>query len=77
VAWPTGCAGNTEAPTRAIDWRIFFLTIIFRIAGVSAFAMTRWALVDTVVAHMWMGLSAMLGPLFMLSFIYLLDAIAS
>tara|TARA_Y100001934_G_scaffold48051_2_gene58455 strand:- start:1803 stop:3590 length:1788 start_codon:yes stop_codon:yes gene_type:complete len=66
----TGCL-DTEDAYKAIDWRI--LTLIFGMLAISI-AMNKVGLVDTVVSHV-MTLSPLLGPLFMLSFIYLLTSI--
>ncbi|MFN3581815.1 MAG: SLC13 family permease [Pseudomonas sp.] len=66
----TGCL-DTEDAYKAIDWRI--LTIIFGMLAISI-AMNKVGLVDTVVAQV-MSLSPLLGPLFMLSFIYLLTSV--
>lgn len=70
VVLATGCL-DTEDAYKAIDWRI--LTIIFGMLAISI-AMNKVGLVDTVVAQV-MSLSPLLGPLFMLSFIYLLTSI--
>ncbi|MBQ0776576.1 SLC13 family permease [Halopseudomonas laoshanensis] len=70
VVLATGCL-DTEDAYKAIDWRI--LTIIFGMLAISI-AMNKVGLVDTVVAQV-MTLSPLLGPLFMLSFIYLLTSI--
>ena len=66
----TGCL-DTEDAYKAIDWRI--LTLIFGMLAISI-AMNKVGLVDTVVSHV-MTLSPLLGPLFMLSFIYLLTSV--
>lgn len=66
----TGCL-DTEDAYKAIDWRI--LTLIFGMLAISI-AMNKVGLVDTVVSHV-VTLSPLLGPLFMLSFIYLLTSI--
>ena len=66
----TGCL-DTEDAYKAIDWRI--LTLIFGMLAISI-AMNKVGLVDTVVSHV-MTLAPLLGPLFMLSFIYLLTSV--
>jgi len=66
----TGCL-DTEDAYKSIDWRI--LTLIFGMLAISI-AMNKVGLVDTVVSHV-MTLSPLLGPLFMLSFIYLMTSI--
>lgn len=66
----SGCL-DTEDAYKAIDWRI--LTIIFGMLAISI-AMNKVGLVDTVVGQV-MTLSPLLGPLFMLSFVYLLTSI--
>ncbi len=66
----TGCL-DTEDAYKAIDWRI--LTLIFGMLAISI-AMNKVGLVDTVVSHV-MTLSPLLGPLFMLSFIYLMTSV--
>ncbi|WP_341714042.1 SLC13 family permease, partial [Erythrobacter sp.] len=70
VVVATGCL-DTEDAYKAIDWRI--LTLIFGMLAISI-AMNKVGLVDTVVSHV-MTLSPLLGPLFMLSFIYLLTSV--
>ena len=66
----TGCL-DTEDAYKAIDWCI--LTLIFGMLAISI-AMNKVGLVDTVVSHV-MTLAPLLGPLFMLSFIYLLTSV--
>lgn len=66
----TGCL-DVEDAYKAIDWRI--LAIIFGMLAISI-AMDKVGLVSSVVAQV-MTLSPWLGPLFMLSFIYLLTSI--
>ncbi|MEH6491546.1 SLC13 family permease [Halopseudomonas sp.] len=66
----TGCL-DTEDAYKSIDWRI--LTLIFGMLAISI-AMNKVGLVDTVVSHV-MTLSPLLGPLFMLSFIYLMTSV--
>ncbi|KAA0691815.1 SLC13 family permease [Halopseudomonas laoshanensis] len=70
IVLATDCL-DTEDAYKAIDWRI--LTIIFGMLAISI-AMNKVGLVDTVVDQV-MSLSPLLGPLFMLSFIYLLTSI--
>lgn len=70
VVVATGCL-DTEDAYKAIDWRI--LTIIFGMLAISI-AMNKVGLVTTVVDQV-MTLAPLLGPLFMLSFIYLLTSI--
>ncbi len=70
VVVATGCL-DTEDAYKAIDWRI--LTIIFGMLAISI-AMNKVGLVSGVVGQV-MSLSPLLGPLFMLSFIYLLTSI--
>lgn len=66
----TGCLDVDDA-YKAIDWRI--LAIIFGMLAISI-AMSKVGLVSGIVGQM-MNLSPWLGPLFMLSFIYLLTSI--
>jgi di/tricarboxylate transporter len=70
VVIATGCL-DTEDAYKAIDWRI--LTIIFGMLAISI-AMNKVGLVTTVVDQV-MTLAPLLGPLFMLSFIYLLTSV--
>ncbi|HDZ56926.1 MAG TPA: SLC13 family permease [Pseudomonas xinjiangensis] len=70
VVIATGCL-DIEDAYKAIDWRI--LTIIFGMLAISI-AMNKVGLVTTVVDQV-MGLSPILGPLFMLSFIYFLTSV--
>ncbi|SDT90945.1 SLC13 family permease [Halopseudomonas salegens] len=70
VVIATGCL-DTEDAYKAIDWRI--LMIIFGMLAISI-AMNKVGLVDSIVNQM-MALSPILGPLFMLSFIYLLTSV--
>ncbi len=70
VVVATGCL-DTEDAYKSIDWRI--LTIIFGMLAFSI-AMNKVGLVDGIVGQV-MGLSPLLGPLFMLSFIYLLTSV--
>ena len=70
VVVATGCL-EIEDAYKAIDWKI--LALIFGMLAISI-AMNKVGLVDSIVAQV-MGLSPLLGPLFMLSFIYLLTSI--
>jgi len=70
VVIATGCL-DVEDAYKAIDWRI--LTIIFGMLAFSI-AMNKVGLVNSIVGQV-MGLSPLLGPLFMLSFIYLLTSL--
>ncbi|WP_093397103.1 SLC13 family permease [Halopseudomonas xinjiangensis] len=70
VVIATGCL-DTEDAYKAVDWRI--LSIIFGMLAISI-AMDRVGLVSSVVDQV-MLLAPLLGPLFMLSFIYLLTSI--
>lgn len=70
VVVATGCL-DTEDAYKAIDWRI--LTIIFGMLAISI-AMNKVGLVTTVVDQV-MTLAPLLGPLFMLSFLYLLTSV--
>ena len=69
IVLATGCL-DTEDAYKAIDWRI--LTIIFGMLAISI-AMNKVGLVDSVVDQV-MLLAPLMGPLFMLSFIYLLTS---
>ncbi|SDS81145.1 Di-and tricarboxylate transporter [Halopseudomonas litoralis] len=66
----TGCL-EIEDAYKAIDWKI--LALIFGMLAISI-AMNKVGLVDSIVGQV-MTLSPLLGPLFMLSFIYLLTSI--
>ncbi|GGJ05364.1 SLC13 family permease [Halopseudomonas pertucinogena] len=70
VVVATGCL-EIEDAYKAIDWKI--LALIFGMLAISI-AMNKVGLVDSIVAQV-MSLSPLLGPLFMLSFIYLLTSI--
>src|SRR5690606_7079318 len=59
-----------EDAYKSIDWKI--LSLIFGMLAISI-AMDKVGLVDSIVAQV-MTLSSWLGPLFMLSFIYLLTS---
>src|SRR5690606_2099458 len=69
VVVATGCL-DVEDAYKAIDWKI--LSLIFGMLAISI-AMNKVGLVDSIVAQV-MTLSPWLGPLFMLSFIYLLTS---
>ena len=69
VVVATGCL-DVEDAYKAIDWKI--LALIFGMLAISI-AMNKVGLVDSIVAQV-MSLSPLLGPLFMLSFIYLLTS---
>lgn len=66
----TGCL-DVEDAYKAIDWKI--LALIFGMLAISI-AMNKVGLVDSIVGQV-MTLSPLLGPLFMLSFVYLLTSI--
>ncbi|QIB49941.1 SLC13 family permease [Pseudomonas sp. OIL-1] len=66
----TGCL-DTEDAYKAIDWRI--LALIFGMLAISI-AMNKVGLVDSLVSQV-ITLAPLLGPLFMLSFVYLLTSI--
>lgn len=70
VVVATGCL-EIEDAYKSIDWKI--LALIFGMLAISI-AMNKVGLVDSVVAQV-MTLSPWLGPLFMLSFIYLLTSV--
>ena len=70
VVIATGCL-DTEDAYKAIDWRI--LLIIFGMLAISI-AMNKVGLVDSIVSQM-MALSPWLGPLVMLSLVYLLTSV--
>ncbi|MEJ6656301.1 MAG: SLC13 family permease [Pseudomonas sp.] len=70
VVVATGCL-DVEDAYKAIDWKI--LALIFGMLAISI-AMNKVGLVDSIVGQV-MTLSPLLGPLFMLSFIYLLTSI--
>ena len=70
VVVATGCL-EIEDAYKAIDWKI--LSLIFGMLAISI-AMNKVGLVDGIVGQV-MTLSPLLGPLFMLSFIYLLTSI--
>ena len=70
VVVATGCL-EVEDAYKAIDWKI--LALIFGMLAISV-AMNKVGLVDSIVGQV-MTLSPLLGPLFMLSFIYLLTSI--
>ena len=65
----TGCL-DVEDAYKAIDWKI--LALIFGMLAISI-AMNKVGLVDSIVGQV-MTLSPLLGPLFMLSFVYLLTS---
>lgn len=69
VVVATGCL-DVEDAYKSIDWKI--LSLIFGMLAISI-AMDKVGLVDSIVAQV-MTLSPWLGPLFMLSFIYLLTS---
>src|SRR5690554_1719211 len=69
VVVATGCL-DVEDAYKSIDWKI--LSLIFGMLAISI-AMNKVGLVDSIVAQV-MTLSPWLGPLFMLSFIYLLTS---
>ena len=69
VVVATGCL-DVEDAYKAIDWKI--LALIFGMLAISI-AMNKVGLVDSIVAQV-MSLSPLLGPLFLLSFIYLLTS---
>ena len=66
----TGCL-DTEDAYKAIDWRI--LALIFGMLSISI-AMNKVGLIESLVDQV-VALSPLLGPLFMLSFVYLLTSI--
>lgn len=66
----TGCL-DTEDAYKAIDWRI--LALIFGMLSISI-AMNKVGLIESLVSQV-TTLSPLLGPLFMLSFVYLLTSI--
>ena len=70
VVVATGCL-DVEDAYKSIDWKI--LILIFGMLAISI-AMNKVGLVDSIVAHV-MTLSPLLGPLFMLSFVYLLTSL--
>ncbi len=70
VVVATGCLEVDDA-YKSIDWKI--LALIFGMLAISI-AMNKVGLVDSIVGQV-MSLSPLLGPLFMLSFIYLLTSI--
>ncbi|WP_328586261.1 MULTISPECIES: SLC13 family permease [Halopseudomonas] len=70
VVVATGCL-EVEDAYKSIDWKI--LALIFGMLAISI-AMDKVGLVDGIVGQV-MTLSPLLGPLFMLSFIYLLTSI--
>ena len=70
VVVATGCL-EVEDAYKAIDWKI--LALIFGMLAISI-AMNKVGLVDSIVGQV-MTLSPLLGPLFMLSFIYLLTSV--
>ncbi|WP_185266702.1 SLC13 family permease [Halopseudomonas xiamenensis] len=70
VVVATGCLEVDDA-YKSIDWKI--LALIFGMLAISI-AMNKVGLVDSIVGQV-MTLSPLLGPLFMLSFIYLLTSI--
>ncbi|PRB80887.1 SLC13 family permease [Pseudomonas sp. MYb185] len=70
VVIATGCL-DVEDAYKSIDWKI--LALIFGMLAISI-AMNKVGLVDSIVGQV-MTLSPLLGPLFMLSFIYLLTSI--
>src|SRR5690606_36602674 len=70
VVVATGCL-DVEDAYKSIDWKI--LALIFGMLAISI-AMNKVGLVSSVVGQD-MALSPILGPLFMLSFIYLLTSI--
>jgi len=70
VVVATGCL-DVEDAYKSIDWKI--LALIFGMLAISI-AMNKVGLVDSIVGQV-MTLSPLLGPLFMLSFIYLLTSI--
>ncbi len=69
VVVATGCL-DVEDAYKAIDWKI--LSLIFGMLAISI-AMNKVGLVDSIVGQV-MTLSPLLGPLFMLSFVYLLTS---
>lgn len=70
VVVATGCL-DVEDAYKSIDWKI--LALIFGMLAISI-AMNKVGLVSSIVGQV-MALSPILGPLFMLSFIYLLTSI--
>ena len=70
VVVATGCL-EVEDAYKSIDWKI--LALIFGMLAISI-AMSKVGLVDGIVGQV-MTLSPLLGPLFMLSFVYLLTSI--
>ncbi|MEZ2743905.1 SLC13 family permease [Halopseudomonas bauzanensis] len=70
VVVATGCL-EVEDAYKSIDWKI--LALIFGMLAISI-AMNKVGLVDSIVGQV-MTLSPLLGPLFMLSFIYLLTSV--
>ncbi|QJD59437.1 SLC13 family permease [Pseudomonas sp. gcc21] len=66
----TGCL-DTEDAYKAIDWRI--LALIFGMLSISI-AMNKVGLIESLVDQV-VALSPLLGPLFMLSFVYLLTSV--
>ena len=69
VVVATGCL-EVEDAYKSIDWKI--LALIFGMLAISI-AMSKVGLVDGIVGQV-MTLSPLLGPLFMLSFVYLLTS---
>lgn len=70
VVVATGCL-EIEDAYKAIDWKI--LALIFGMLAISI-AMNKVGLVESIVSQV-MTLSPLLGPLFMLSFVYLLTSV--